>query len=241
MRRIVLFVITLLVAVSATGLGIWQLRRLQARRAANREAIAAQALPPLVLNREWDPTPYRRAWVTGRFAEEHEFVLRGRVVQGVPAVQILTPIRWPNRDTALLVIRGYVPAPDATNPGAVSWSEPGEVTVHGVLLPAPDRGDGDPITQNGRETWRTIDLSLMRVRLPFPVSSLYLVAEADSGSDTHTVRGASYPIRAEPPELTEGPHLSYAIQWFGIALASLAFGCFFVLRNRQSPVEYREG
>lgn len=231
MRRTVLFVITLLVAAIATGLGFWQLRRLASRRAANREAVAGLALPPLVLNREWPPVAQRRAVITGQLVEDHEFILRGRVVQGVPAVQVVTPIRLPDRDTAVLVNRGYVPAPDATDPGNATWSEPGEVTLHGVLLRSPDRGDGDPITNNGRETWRALDLSAMRRRLPFPVTSLYLVAEADSGSDTHTIRGKTYPIRAEPPELSEGPHLSYAIQWFGIALASIAFGLVFVLRR----------
>jgi cytochrome oxidase assembly protein ShyY1 len=27
-----------------------------------------------------------------------------------------------------------------------------------------------------------------------------------------------------------GPHLSYALQWFGIAAAVVAFGIFFILR-----------
>jgi surfeit locus 1 family protein len=231
MRRTVLFVITLLVAAIATGLGIWQLRRLGTRRTANRAAITARDLPPLALNLDWSPESNRRATITGRLDEDHEFILRGHVVQGVPAVQVVTPIHLPDRDTALLVNRGYIPAPDATDPGNATWSEPGEITLHGVLLTSPDRGDGDPITHNGRETWKAIDLSAMRTRIPFPVSSFYLVAEADSGSDTHTVRGKAYPIRAEPPGLSEGPHLSYAIQWFGIALASIAFGCFFVLRR----------
>lgn len=231
MRRTVLFVITLLVAATATGLGVWQLGRLSSRRSANREAMAARVLPRLDLNRDWPPRVQRRAVISGRFAEAYEFVLRGRVVQGVPAVQVVTPIRLPDRDTALLVNRGYVPALDATDPENASWSEPGEVTMHGVLLAAPDRGDGEPITHDGRETWKAIDLAAMRSRVPFPISALYLVAEADSGSDTHTIRGKAYPIRAEPPGLGEGPHLSYAIQWFGIALASVAFGLVFVLRR----------
>jgi len=231
MRRTVLFLITLVVGATATGLGVWQLRRLGTRRAANRVAMTARALPPLGLNRDWPPLAQRRAVVSGRFDEAQEFVLRGRVVQGVPAVQVVTPMRLPDRDTAVLVNRGYVPAPDATDPGNATWSEPGEVTMQGVLLPVPDRGDGDPITYDGRETWKALDLTAIRKRVPYPVSSVYLVAEPDSGSDTHTVRGTIYPIRAQPPELTEGPHLSYAIQWFGIALASLAFGLFFVLRR----------
>ena len=47
MRRIVLFSLTLAIAVLCTALGAWQLRRLAARRAANRAVVAARALPPL--------------------------------------------------------------------------------------------------------------------------------------------------------------------------------------------------
>lgn len=236
MRRTVLFGITLLVASAATGLGLWQLRRLETRKALNEAARAARALPPVSLDEGGAPAaPNRRVRVRGTYDEAHEFVLRGRVVQGVPAVQIVTPLRLASGDTAILVNRGYVPAPDATNPGAESWSEPGLVEVHGVLLPVPDRGDGAPIADQGRETWQSLDLTAMRGRLPYPVAPVYLVALADSGRVDHTVRGRGYPIRAEPPALSNGPHLSYAIQWFGIALAVLAFGVFFILRPSPPP------
>ncbi len=149
---------------------------------------------------------------------------------GVPAVQVVTPMHLANRDSAVLVNRGYVPAPDATDPGSATWSEPGTVQVSGILVPVPDRGDGLPLTYNGRESWKALDLDSIRKRLPYPVSSLFLIAEADSGDVEHTVRGKTYPIRASAPSLDEGPHLSYAIQWFGIAAAALGFGIFFVLR-----------
>ena len=150
---------------------------------------------------------------------------------GVPAVQVVTPLLIPGRDSALLVNRGYVPAPDATDPGPATWSEPDTVQLEGVLLPLPDRGDGTPLVHNGRESWKALDHSAMRARLPYPILALYLVVEADSGAVAHTIRGTSYPIRSSLPPLDEGPHLSYAIQWFGIALAVLSFGIFFVLRS----------
>jgi surfeit locus 1 family protein len=231
MRRSVLFGITLLVGLAATGLGVWQLRRLETRKSLNREARAARTLAPFSLNAPGARAlSNRRVFLSGTYDEAHEFLLRGRVVQGVPAVQVVTPIRLEGRDTAFLVNRGYVPAPDATNPGTTSWSEPGPVEVRGVLLPVPDRSDGAPIMDRGRETWKALDLTAMRGRVPYPVAPFYIVAAADSSSAEHTVRGRQYPIRAEPPPLDNGPHLSYAIQWFGIALAALAFGVFFVLR-----------
>jgi len=232
MRRTVLFGITLVVAAIATGLGFWQLGRLRARRAANRVAIEQRQKPPVRLDTPGNAAdPQRRAVLRGSFDEAHEFTLRGRVVMGVPAVQVVTPMHLPGRDSAVLVNRGYVPAPDATDPGTASWTEPGMVEIHGVLLPLPDRGDGAPLVHNGRESWQALDLTAMRARLPFPILPFYLVAEADSDAVEHTTRGTRYPIRASPPPLDEGPHLSYAIQWFGIALAVLAFGIFFVLRS----------
>ena len=232
MRRIVLFSLTVAITVLCCGLGVWQLRRLAARRAANREISAARALRPLAAGQAGRPhlLPNRRAVLTGELDEGGEFVLRDRVIRGVPAVIIVTPLRLPGADTAVLVNRGYVPALDAVDPGAATWSERGERTFHGMLLPVPDRGDGAPLLHKGRETWRGLDLTAMRGRLPYPVAPLYLVAEADSSEGVaHTIRGTVYPFRAEPTPLDDGPHLMYAVQWFGIAAAVLAFGVIFVL------------
>lgn len=240
MRRIVLFSLTLVIGLACVGLGFWQLGRLSERRAANAAARAGLALPELRADSGRGVTlaPHRRLVVVGTLDESREFVLRNRLLQGVPAIQVVTPLRISGSDTALLVNRGYVPAPDAVDPGAATWSEPGERTFHGVLLPMPDRGDGDPIERRGRESWHGLDLRTMRSRLPYPAAPVYLLAEADSGT-SHTIRGRVYPIRAELPPMDEGPHLMYAVQWFGIALAVMAFGVVFVLMGagRRSTVD----
>jgi surfeit locus 1 family protein len=231
-RRIVLFSLCLLVAAVCVGLGTWQLGRLSRRRAANREALAERALPLSGRGDSGELRANRRAKLSGRLDEEREFLLRGRVVQGVPAILVVTPLRRSGTDTAVLVNRGYVPAPDAVDPGSASWSEPGTNSYTGVLLPIPDRGDGAPLQHAGRETWKTLDLSAMRARVPYPIAPVYLVAEPDSAAGAaHTIRGTVYPFRAEPPPLDEGPHLMYAVQWFGIAAAVVAFGIIFVLRD----------
>ena len=234
MRRVVLLSLVALIAAACIALGFWQLRRLRDRRAGNAEAIASETLPPLTPDSALSPglLPHRRATVTGELDPAHEFVLRNRLVRGVPAVLIVTPLRLPGSDTALLINRGYVPAADAVDPGNVEWNEPGRQTYTGTLLPIPNRGDGAPITRNGRENWKSLDLGAMRARLPYPIVALYLVAEADSSRGTaHTLEGKVYPFRAELPPIDEGPHLSYAIQWFGIATAVLAFGVLFILRG----------
>lgn len=234
MRRIVLFSLTVAIALVCTALGVWQLRRLAARRAANRALVAARALPPLRPDRPGRTAllPDRRAILAGELDEAREFVLRDRLIRGVPAVMIVTPLHLAGRDTAVLVNRGYVTAPDAVDPGAATWSEPGPRVFYGLLLPVPNRGDGAPLVHRGRETWRSLDLATMRARLPYPVAPYYLLAEADSSEgDAHTVRGTVYPFRAEAPPVDDGPHLMYAVQWFGIGAAVVAFGVIFVLRG----------
>lgn len=222
----------LLVALAASGLGVWQLSRHAGRRDANRKAEAGRALPAID-GSAGNPrlAPNRRAVITGELDTAREFVLRNRLIRGVPAVLIVTALRLPGHDSALLVNRGYVPAADAVDPGNAEWPEASPMTFRGTLLEIPDRGDGAPLIHNGRETWRGLDLSAMRARLPYPVYSAYLVAEADSAAGgAHTVGGRVYPFRAELPPTDNGPHAMYALQWFGIAVAVVAFGVVFVLR-----------
>ena len=235
--RTVLFLVTLVAAAAAIGLGVWQLRRHERRKAVNQEARLTRVLPPIVVPGGGHLEPDRRAHLTGEYDEAREFLLRGRVVQGVPAVQVVTPLQIAGMDSAVLVNRGYVPAPDATDPGPVQWSEPGTVNVKGLLVPVPDRGDGSPLLRGARETWKSLDLRAMRGRLPYPVAAVYLIAEPPDTGSAHTIRGRVYPFRAEPPPLDAGPHLMYAIQWFGIAIAALAFGVVFVLRRPGGRVD----
>jgi surfeit locus 1 family protein len=236
MRRIVLFVMTLVLGAACVGLGIWQLSRLQERRVANAGAEAARELPPIVYAAAGaaELAPHRRAVIRGTYDHTNEFILRNRLVRGVPAVLVITPLRTAGSDTGILVNRGYVPAPDATSPGDTPFAEPGEVSVTGLVLSLPNRRDGAPLIHpgSGRETWKALDLDGMRTRLPYPIRDLYLVAGVDSGAALHTAEGGAYPIRAEPPPLGDGPHLMYAVQWFGIATAVVAFGVVFVLRRR---------
>jgi len=241
-RRIFLLVFSFLIAGACLGLGFWQLGRLSARRATNRAALAGRGLPVLRVDGPGIPVlqANRRAELAGTLDEGHEFLLRGRVILGVPAILVVTPLRLPGSDTAVLVNRGYVPAPDAVDPGSASWSEPGPLRLHGVLLGVPDDGDGAPMKHGSRETWKRLDLRAMRSRLPYPLAAVYLVAEPGSAGDTaHTTRGRAYPFRADPPPLSEGPHLMYAVQWFGIAAAVAAFAVLFVWRRRPGPAGER--
>ncbi len=188
-----------------------------------------RALPPVELgSRLAEGTPEldnRRVAATGRFDRGEELVLRGYVYQGAPGVRVVTPLRLAGSDTALLVLRGFVPAADAVHADLAGLDEPGEVTVHGVAFTIPTSADsGGRLDDQGTITWRRLDLAAVRARLPYPIFGVYLIEARDSAHPP-------LPMRLEPPPLDDGPHLSYAIQWFAFAVTGLTVGCLLAFQR----------
>jgi surfeit locus 1 family protein len=220
----------LLFAALAVRLGIWQVHRLNERRAANALAGRARAAPELDLAvRAGAAATQRRVRATGVYDRTHELVLRGRALREVPGVALVTPLRMPALgDTAVLVERGFLPTPDAVTlvPDSGALDEPGMRTVHGVALPIGSSVDsGAPLARAGRMTWRSLDLATLRRRLPYPTLDVYIQETPDSALPPQ-------PRRREPPALDdEGPHLSYAIQWFAFAAMAVVFAGIFWRRS----------
>ena len=218
----------LVVAAVCARLGIWQLQRLQARRAASALAQAARSAPTMQLNgRDVDSSLInRRVRITGQYDHAHDIVLRGRPYGGVPGVEIVSPLRPEGGGAAVLVNRGFVPAPDALTADPHSVREPGSVRVEGIALPV-DSGPGEPLRRGEYTTWRRLDLRALRRELPYPVAPVYIRQTPDSALPR-------FPRRLEPPPLDDGPHRNYAIQWFAFAAIALVFAGVVLRQKRDS-------
>jgi surfeit locus 1 family protein len=227
LARRLLILVLLLVAAGFVRLGFWQLGRLGERRAANRAAAAARAEPAreLGVGPDWTAEELTERWVgaRGRFDHDHEVVIRGQAFQGTPGVLVVTPLRLSASDSAVLVLRGFVPSPDAVRADLAALREPGVVHVRGLAAPIPS-GNGRPLEHAGRTTWARLDLAALRERLPYPVLPVLLRRSPDSGA-------GGLPRRLPPPALSDGPHLSYAVQWFAFAVMAVAFGVLVVGRR----------
>jgi len=229
----VFFVGCVLAAGIFGRLGIWQVSRLQERRAVNARTLAARALPPLMLDEPGETIGLdlarlnnRRVRVTGRYDHAAEVVIRDQSEGGVPGVRIVTPLRPLRDDTAILVQRGYVTSGDARRVDLAPLQEEGVKVVTGLLFAQPDTGvQGDPLEQDGQLTWRRIDLAALRTRLPYPIHSYVILQLPDSTLP-------KLPRRDEAPALDDGPHLSYAVQWFGFAGTALVVGGIIGFRRR---------
>jgi surfeit locus 1 family protein len=207
------------VGLVCARLGLWQVHRLRERRAANAEALAARSKPPVSIERG-DATGAglidRRVVAAGRYDDDHTIILRGRVYQGVPGVEIVSPLVLDNGQSAVLVNRGFVPAPDAFTVDPHPLREPGRVRVEGIALPIRS-GGGAVLQQREETTWAQLDLEALRARLPYKISPVYIRQLPDSALPR-------FPRRLEPLPLDDGPHLSYAIQWFSFSVMALVFG-----------------
>ena len=220
--------VLILVAAVFVRLGFWQLGRLEERRAANRVSARARAEPPreLGVGAASSAEDLSEHWVvaTGAFDPAHEVVIRGQAFQGAPGVLVVTPLRLEASDSAILVLRGFVPSADAVRADIDSLREPGRIRVRG-LATAITAGGGKPLEHDGRTTWARLDLPALRAGLPYPLLPVLLRQTPDSGLPP-------LPRRLPAPELSEGPHLSYAIQWFAFAVMTLGFGVLVVKKGR---------
>ena len=207
-------------------LGFWQLHRLAERRARNALVMARLQAPDAdvaALSGDSASLRFRRARIRGTPDYDHELVYASRSYKGSPGVNILTPIRVAGRDTAVIVNRGWVYAPDGETVDLAKWRERDSVfagfveefpSVDGAMSPTRPR----VLTRLG--------YGAVLKALPYPVASVYVVMLGDS-----TV-GPDRLARLTPPPLDEGPHLNYAIQWFAFAAIALG-GVAVVIRQRR--------
>ena len=226
------------------GLGFWQLQRLSQRRAANAFLLGRLQAPPLLIDGSGlDPgaADLRQAVVTGTYDFAEEVILRNRTYNELPGVHVLTPLRIDGSDTAMLVDRGWLPYEVSANDQRAEFHAPaGKVEVRGILRQAQVYTGGlapaDPPLGPSRprlDAWFRVDLPRIQEQMPYKLLPVYL--EEDSATVVNTTAGADatprFPRPAPDIELSEGPHLAYAIQWF--SFAAILLGGYVLLYQRR--------
>jgi surfeit locus 1 family protein len=208
-RDVVAVVSAVLVAAVCVRLGIWQLDRLHQRRARNAALAARLALPLLTVTSSTpaDSARERRVQARGVYDFTYELTWTGRSFEGTPGVALITLLRLAD-GSAVLVDRGWVPSPDAFHVDHAPYREPDTATVTGIALLLP-RGRGDVIVDGPRPDFLPF---VIQLETPDPAAGL--------------------PRRWPLPAFDNGPHLSYAIQWFSFALIALVGTAVLIRRGR---------
>jgi cytochrome oxidase assembly protein ShyY1 len=227
-RRVAVVVIAVLVAATCVNLGLWQLRRLDERRALNATILGRRSATPISIegvSATSAAEPYRPATAQGTYDVDHEMIVYGRSLDGEAGHHVVTPLLL-LRGGAILVVRGWVPFAMQAAPVQAAAPPANEVRVEGLL--APDEGDGS-VAPDADGVVRILDVRGIASSLPYDVFPLPLQL-----ADQAPPQPGSLPIPVPMPALSEGPHLSYAIQWFSFALVALVGAVILLRRDRRA-------
>jgi surfeit locus 1 family protein len=219
-------------------LGIWQLDRLAERRASNAQLAAALSAAPIDLNTALDgytalapgDVPADLADRDVTVAGEYDFAQQRVIVlqnwNGQPGVHLLTPLVLAGgadgRPTAVLVNRGWIPeAEREAGHHFTNAAGPQTITGYVALTETLRRRTAEsvaPATPND-EIFR-VDIAALQEELPYRLLPFYVMAAPGAGDE-------ALPMAiAKEIDLSEGPHLGYAMQWF---IFSLGLGAGYVL------------
>ncbi|MRG58454.1 SURF1 family protein [Agromyces sp. CFH 90414] len=206
-------------AVACCALGTWQLnRRAEALTEVARIDANYDAEPVAVAEALPDPAGFDpdQRWqvvaLSGRYLADEEVVIRNRPFAGSSGFEVVTPLELDD-GTVFFVDRGWIPQDSDGRPSGYAAPEPGHVEITARLK----AGEG---TINGRtasgDELATIDLDELAERVGEPSYTGAYGILVQTGADAEEP-----PMAAARPIRDEGPHLSYALQWFVFAL--LAF------------------
>ncbi len=226
-------VITLLVIVFGQ-LFMWQIDRMYERRTANDGILArldAPPVPSVAGLTDTTGTLYRRIQVRGVYDNARSIVLPGRSLMGTPGVHLLTPVIMAGGD-AVLINRGWVPSPDGATVDMSQLVAADSDSLVGLVLPFPDRSQSvssqaDSVQLPGefRRVWYAIDERSLRAQFPYSLAPFHVQLLPVAG-------GPVIPRPLVPPVIDEGPHLSYALQWFSFAVICIVGWMTYLLRSR---------
>jgi cytochrome oxidase assembly protein ShyY1 len=230
-RRWVLFAVTVvLLAYGAYLLGQWQFSRLHEREATNAQTRANLRADPVPVEDVLAPgrgaarsDEWRRVTATGRYLAEDTVVIRYQTRDGASGVDIVTPLRTGD-GPLLLVDRGWLQTDNVgADQVAAPAPPPGRVTVVGWVRTDATGGAAAVSDRSAR----AISSAEIARTLDDPVYGGFVDVQTEAPS-------AGTPLaHAEPPDLGNGPHFFYGLQWwfFG-ALAVFGF-CYLAFDERR--------
>ena len=232
-RWILSHVLVALLVVVMMNLGFWQLRRLDEKRDFNAlvRARQAEASVPIesLAGADADDIAYRAADATGEYDTAHEVMVRGRSLHEQPGVWVLTPLMLDD-GSAVVVNRGWIPTqgvPDHVPEDAAPPDRP--VSITGIVMKTQTRGrfgPKDPTSGTLTDLARA-DIERLQQQVPYDLAPVYLQLD-----EQRPGQASGMPEPLGPPELTEGPHLGYAVQWF--IFSAIAVGGYPMILRRKA-------
>lgn len=206
--------------VTMANLCAWQLRRLDEKQ--DRNALVEQnvSVAPVSLGElldeldhsSIDELRYRRVTVTGTYDTSAEVAIHNRTLDGAPGRWVATPLVGSGGEPVpVLVVRGFIPlAVDDVKPPFDGAEPPaGAVTVTGWVQSTQTRGSFGATDDPKGTLTELARVDVARVAQQYgKLAPFWLQLESQEPPS-----GAALLSAVPLPDLDEGPHLGYALQW----------------------------
>ena len=250
-RKYILMTLFVVAAMAVMArLGVWQLDRRQQRIARNADLVVKLEAAPASMNEAalaamWplpedrDAVRNIRADALGQFDFDQQVLLQQQNHQNQPGVHLVAPLVLAGTSKAILVDRGWIPFEEAQ---AERWrqynTESGEIKVTGRLQPsqilfgsAAEKAKESVALEAAKTDWYRIDVEAIQNQMPYKLLPVFLLQSPGPQGNI------ALPYRIEPEvDLSEGPHMGYALQWFAFAIiAGLVY--VGVVRSREKKAE----
>lgn len=229
--------LALMAVVAFVQLGLWQFRRLDERREFNAQLetrTAAGFVPLDDLMSQFGDDPevlaLRRVRLVGTYVPAEEVIVQARSRNGVSGHHVATPLLLAD-GRAVIIDRGWVPI-DVEGPPVVGAETPGvPVVVDGLIREPQLKGSFGPTDppEGVLDRVARVDVPRLQQQSALDLFEFYVELEAQQPQQT-----AGLPLALKPPDLGEGSHLSYGIQWFIFATVTVV-GYPILLRRTAHP------
>ena len=203
--------------------GQWQWNKASVKGDLQTLLDARSAEPPVQLSGallDAQSLRYRQLVARGFYEPERQILIDNRIYREQAGYHVLTPLRLAGSETRVLVNRGWIPAlaehrriPQVATPsGMVEVT--GMATVPGsrFFTLGPDAGKAGAEWQG---VWQNLDLAGYGKTVDFPLQPVIIQLAPESAA------GGFAREWPRPDERLE-KHLSYALQWWGFAAATVA-------------------
>lgn len=225
-------VFVLILAYGTWWLGQWQFDRLEDRKASNQIVRVNEHAEPAPVSDVLAPgqkvaekDEWRRVTATGTYAVDDTIIWRYRTPDDAKGVDIVVPLVLADGN-AVLIDRGWVQTETQEKFDEIPAPPSGEVTITGWVR-ADGTGDSTDVAQvDGYRATRALSSTQVAKVVDEPLLTGWLHLDTESPEPATQLR------QADLPELDNGPHFFYGLQWWFFGVLAIA-GFFYLMYDER--------